>query len=187
MRIISGSAGGRRLHTPKDRRIRPTSDRVKEALFNILTVLLGSFSGVRVLDIFAGTGNLGIETLSRGASAAVFIDDSREAALLVQRNLEMTGLAGRGMVVQKEALAALKQLAETGNPFDLVFLDPPYRLGLSAAVLSFLPESGLIGEGSVVVAEAASREDLPETFGALHRFDQRRYGDTALAFYRLNP
>jgi 16S rRNA (guanine(966)-N(2))-methyltransferase RsmD len=187
MRIISGTAGGRRLRTPKDRRIRPTSDRVKEALFNILAVLLGSFSGVRVLDVFAGTGNLGIEALSRGAAEALFIDDSRESALLVQENLDLTGLAGRGRVLQKEALVALKLLEKKGERFGLVFLDPPYREGLSTAVLAFLAGSGLIAAGSVVVAETDAREELAEAFGPLRRFDERRYGDTALAFFQCEP
>jgi 16S rRNA (guanine966-N2)-methyltransferase len=184
MRIISGTAKGRRLHAPKDRRIRPTADRVKEALFNILAVVFGSFSGVRVLDLFSGTGNLGIEALSRDASTAVFVDDSREATLLVQKNLELTGLSGRGKILHKDAFAALKQLMMRGEPFDLVFLDPPYRDGLAVRALDSLAESGLIAAGSVVVAETDAREELPETCGMLSRFDLRRYGDTALAFYR---
>jgi 16S rRNA (guanine966-N2)-methyltransferase len=184
MRIISGTAGGRRLHTPKDRRIRPTSDRVKEALFSILTVLLGSFSGKRVLDLFSGTGNLGIEALSRGAAATLFVDDSREATLLVQKNLDLTGLSVRGRVLHTDAFAALKQLDMQGEPFDLVFLDPPYRDGLAARALELLAGSGLLASGSVVVAETDAREDLPETCGSLCRFDERRYGDTALLLYR---
>lgn len=185
MRVISGSARGRRLLTPKNDRIRPTADRVKESLFNILTVLAGNFSGFRVLDVFAGTGNLGIEALSRGAAEAVFIDENREAVLLVKKNLELAGFADKGKVLQKEALAALKSLERTDGPFSLVFLDPPYRKGLSGQVLEFLAASALIGENSVIVVETAAKEELPETIGTLRKFDRRVYGDTAIAFFML--
>ncbi len=185
MRIISGSARGRRLLTPKGSHIRPTSDRVKESLFNILTVLLGNFSGRRVLDIFAGTGNLGIEALSRGASEAVFIDENRDAAALVKKNLDLAGFAGRGLILHKEALAALKMLGKTESPFGLIFLDPPYREGLSERVLDFLAVSELIDESSLIVAETAAREELPGEFSRLQEFDKRVYGDTAIAFFML--
>lgn len=185
MRIISGSARGRKLLTPRDERIRPTADRVKESLFSILTAQLGNFSGRRVLDVFAGTGNLGIEALSRDAAAAVFIDENREAASLVKKNLELTGFAGRGKVLRQEALSALKSLEQGGSSFDLVFLDPPYRQGLSGRVLEFLASSALIDENTVVVAETAAKEELAGRFGRLQEFDRRVYGDTALAFFML--
>lgn len=185
MRIISGSARGRRLLAPKGNRTRPTSDRVKESLFNILTVLKGDFAGKRVLDLFAGTGNLGIEALSRGADHAVFIDDNREAAALVRKNLALAGYAERGRVLHKDVLAALKLLNESGASFGIVFIDPPYGMGLSAQVLEFLSASAIIDEQSVIVAETAAREELSDSFGMLREFDKRVYGDTALTFYRL--
>ena len=185
MRVISGSARGRRLLTPKGCHIRPTSDRVKESLFSILTVLLGNFSGRRVLDIFAGTGNLGIVARSRGASEAVFIVENREAAILVKKNLDLAGFGDKGRVLNKEALAALKTLGKTEVPFGLVFLDPPYREGLSEKVLDFLALSELIDERSVIVAETAAREELPSEFYRLQEFDKRVYGDTAIAFFML--
>ncbi|HEX8960645.1 MAG TPA: 16S rRNA (guanine(966)-N(2))-methyltransferase RsmD [Geobacteraceae bacterium] len=185
MRIISGSARGRRLLTPKNDRIRPTADRVKESLFNILTVMVGNLAERRVLDVFAGTGNLGIEALSRGAVEAVFVDENREAAALVKKNLELTGLAGRGRVLQMEALSALRSLEKQASPFGLVFLDPPYRQGLSGQILEFLASSALIDETSLVVIETAAREELPDRFGRLGEFDRRVYGDTAIAFFTL--
>ncbi len=138
--------------------IRPTADRVKESLFNILTVQLGNFADRRVLDIFAGTGNLGIEALSRGATEAVFIDENRQAVSLLGKNLELTGFAGQGKILQKEALSALRSLEKHAAPFGLVFLDPPYRQGLSGPVLEFLASSALIDADSLVVAETAARE-----------------------------
>lgn len=183
MRIIGGSGRGRRLATPRDGRIRPTADRVKESLFSILTSLLGNLSGCRVLDICAGTGNLGIEALSRGAAEAVFIDSHRESAQLVAKNLALAGMTDRGRVVEKEAVAAIASLAGREKPFQLVFIDPPYRQGLAERILGELAASPLIDATTVIVAEVAAKEELPEAFGALAQFDRRSYGDTAIAFY----
>jgi 16S rRNA (guanine966-N2)-methyltransferase len=185
LRVISGSAKGRRLLTPKHNRIRPTADRVKESLFNILTVLRGNFNQCRVLDVFAGTGNLGIEALSRGAEHAVFVDENREAAALIQKNLELTGLADRGNIVQREAVAALKSLGKTVSPFGLIFIDPPYRQGLSVRIMEFLASSGLVDESTQVIVETASNEHLPRCFDRLQEFDRRIYGDTAIIFFAI--
>lgn len=183
MRIIGGSARGRRLATPSNERIRPTADRVKESLFSILTSLLGNLDGCRVLDICAGTGNLGIEALSRGAAEAVFIDNHRESAQLVAKNLALAGLNDRGRVVEKEAIAALTSLAGCEKPFHLVFLDPPYRQGLAERIIGQLATSPLVDASTVVVAEVDAREELPAVIGPLAQFDRRSYGDTAIAFF----
>jgi 16S rRNA (guanine966-N2)-methyltransferase len=184
LRIISGSARGRRLLSPKNYRIRPTADRIKESLFNILSVLMGSFAGCSVLDVFAGTGNLGIEALSRGAAQAVFIDSHKESADLVAKNLGLLGFSDRGRVLESEALAALRSLEKKEALFSLVFIDPPYRQGLAEKVLECLAVSALIDDDSLVVAEISSGEVLPKAFGALQEFDKRVYGDTAIAFFR---
>ncbi len=186
MRIISGSARGRRLHAPPDLRVRPTADRVKESLFNILTVLLGDFAGLRVLDIFAGTGNLGMEALSRGAGHAVFIDSHKASVALIMKNLRMLGFEERSRVLEKDALAGMRFLEEKEAPFHLVFMDPPYRKGLAKEALEYLTTSALIDDDSLVVAESSSRETLPAEFGVLRQFDRRVYGDTALHFFRKN-
>ena len=185
MRVIGGSAGGRRLTPPRDRSIRPTADRVKEALFNILGGLCSGFDGLRVLDIFAGTGNLGIEALSRGAVQAVFVDSSREAVQVIRGNLSQLGFAASALVIQKEALAALKSLEATGDRFDIVFLDPPYTRGLTEKVLDHLASSPLVDDATIVVAESSAKEMLPQGFGQLCMFDRRVYGDTALMFLSL--
>lgn len=184
MRVIGGTAGGRRLAAPRGDRVRPTADRVKEALFSILSSLLGSFAGARVLDIFAGSGNLGIEALSRGCSEAVFIDNHRDSAAVIRRNLAQLGFDSRSRVIVKEALAALQLLAESHPPFRIVLLDPPYRVGLAARVLDQLAQSALVTEETVVVAECASDEHLPTEFGPLREFDRRIYGDTTLVFFQ---
>ena len=184
MRVISGSAHGRRLLSPKNRLIRPTSDRVKESLFNIVSVLLGNFDRCSILDIFAGSGALGIEALSRGAVSAVFIDKDKESAALIRKNLEMCGLCDRAKVVERDALVALSLLGKREPPFRLVFIDPPYGHGLAEKVLGYLADSSLIDDESIVVAEISSKEHLPSAYGALSEFNRRVYGDTTIAFFR---
>lgn len=184
MRIISGSAKGRRLHTPKNQRVRPTSDRVKEAVFNILTVLLDRFDECRVLDIFAGTGNLGIEALSRGAASAVFIDNHRDSAALIAQNIQLTRFGTAGRIIAKDVEVALASLAREGAGFELVFLDPPYAKGLAAEALRILGDSPLLHGGSIVVVEYSTHEQMQVCIGQLYEFDKRTYGDTAISFYR---
>jgi 16S rRNA (guanine(966)-N(2))-methyltransferase RsmD len=186
LRIVSGSARGRRLFSPKDARVRPTADRVKESLFNILQALPIRFTGCRVLDIFAGTGNLGLEALSRGAAFAVFIDSHKESAALVEKNLRLLGFSDRGRVLEREALSALRSLERREEPFQIVFIDPPYRQGLAEKVLGVLATSPLIDACSLIVVEFSSREVLPSEFGVLRMFDRRVYGDTAIAFFRAS-
>lgn len=186
MRVIGGSARGRRLFPPKDERVRPTADKVKEALFSILYGLMGTFEGAYVLDIFAGTGNLGIEALSRGAEKALFIDSHRESVGLIKKNLDSTGFAPSGRIIAREAATAIKLLEAEGRVFDLVLLDPPYRQGLAQKTLEILSASTLIDSRSIVAAETDSTEKLPDRVGALELFDRRRYGDTTLAFLHIS-
>jgi len=183
VRVIGGSARGRRLHTPRGLSVRPTSDKVKEALFTILTGMMGSLDGCAVLDIFAGTGNLGIEALSRGAACSVFVDSSRNSAALISRNLSLTGFTDRSRVVLRDFCSALGILESEGEVFQLVFLDPPYQKGLIEKCLEQLQKSSIVDEETVVVAEFSSREDIAESHGRLQQIDKRIYGDTALAFF----
>jgi 16S rRNA (guanine966-N2)-methyltransferase len=185
LRIISGSARGRRLLSPKNFRIRPTADRVKESLFNILTVLMGSFEQCRALDIFAGTGNLGIEALSRGASYAVFVDIHKDSVALIKNNLRVCGVDERARIINAEAVAGLGFLEKGEAPFQLVFIDPPYRKSHAERTLEYLAASSLIGEDSLVVVEISSDEVLPSEFGSLKEFDRRVYGDTVIVLFQL--
>lgn len=185
MRVIAGSAKGRRLSTPGGGRIRPTSDRVKEALFNIISGLLDSFTGCPVLDIFAGTGNLGIEALSRGAARAVFVDNHRDSVALVKKNLDLTGFTDRSRVICRDAPAALKTLEDSGETFRLVFIDPPYYGEMLEKTLEYLSATKLLEDGAIIVAEHSSREAVGEAFGPLRKFDARTYGDTVLTFYTM--
>jgi len=187
LRIISGSARGRRLLSPKNSLIRPTADRVKESLFNILNSLIAGYDSCRALDIFAGTGNLGLEALSRGAAYAFFIDNHKESVALVIKNLRMLGFDDRGRVIEREALSALRSLDKMKAPFQLVFIDPPYRQGLAERVMQFLATSALIDGNSLVIVEISSNELLPTAFDNLREFDRRVYGDTAIVFFRRMP
>jgi 16S rRNA (guanine966-N2)-methyltransferase len=167
---------GRRIRVPRGNAVRPTSDRVRESLF----ARLGTLDGVRVLDVFAGSGALGIEALSRGADTAVFVERAGAAAAVVAENVRVLGLADRTSVVRAEAGAALRRLAAEGARFDLAFLDPPYadRDALARA-LRGLAASRILAPGATVLVEASRRAPPPPTPG-LRPMDERRYGDTVL-------
>jgi len=179
MRIIAGAFKGRRL-APVQGRIRPTAAKVREAVFNILG---DAVSGARVLDLFAGTGALGIEALSRGAAASVFVEDHPGALKVLRRNLAALGLGDRAIVWPLPALAALKKVAGRGERFGLVFLDPPYGGGEGDAALQALAALNLCLLGARVVVEHSRRQTLPAACGPLRRVEVRRYGDTQVAFY----
>jgi 16S rRNA (guanine966-N2)-methyltransferase len=175
MRIIAGAWGGRRLKVPAGKRVRPTAGRVKESVFSILGEHV---RGARVLDLYAGSGALGLEALSRGACAAVFVENDPVAARTLRENLER--LAAAASVVRAPAERAV---AELHDSFDLVFLDPPYGSSLAARTLEILGRAGVVAPGGLVVAEHSRRDELPDHAGALERVDRRRYGDTEVSFY----
>ena len=179
MRIIAGALKGRVL-APVKGRTRPTAAKVREAIFDILGPAVLE---AMVLDLFAGTGALGIEALSRGAAQAVFVEDQPAALKALRRNLETLGLQDLSLVLPLPVAAALKKLAAQGARFSLVFLDPPYGDG-AAATLAALAPSGLLSPQGRVVAEHSRRETLPEASLGLARQTLRRYGDTQVAIYR---
>lgn len=179
MRVIAGALKGRVL-APVKGRIRPTAAKVREAIFNILG---SAVLEVKVLDLFAGTGALGIEALSRGAREAVFVEEHPEALKVLRRNLESLDLVARSQVLPLPVPAALRKLAGAGEPFGLAFLDPPYGGGAAAATLTALGGAALLAPQALVVAEHSRRESVPESCGRLKRRELRRYGDTQVAFY----
>jgi len=181
MRIIAGAFKGRRL-APVKGRTRPTAAKVREAVFNILGPAV---VGMRVLDLFAGTGALGIEAISRGASAAVFVEDHPEAVKALRRNLEDLGLQGQTKVWPLPVATALKKLAAQSERFGLAFLDPPYGGKEALAALNALAFLNLLEAKGQVVVEHSRRDTLPEESGPLKRTEVRRYGDTQVAFYLL--
>ena len=162
MRVITGTARGRRLKELEGLETRPTTDRVKEGLFSALQF---DIEGRRVLDLFAGTGQLGIECLSRGAASAVFVDQRRDAVELVRKNLKLTGLTERARVVQGQALEFLERAQNQGGRFDLVFLDPPYASGLLEAALERLTGFDILNPRGIIVAEHPAEGVLPDQIG----------------------
>ncbi len=183
MRIIGGIARGRRLKAPKGSTIRPTADRVREALFNILP---RDLSGQRVLDLFAGSGSLSLEALSRGAASALLVDESEEAAGLMRRNLEALGFTGQARIWSKPVGKALSRLAAEGTRYDAIFLDPPYDHGWVNKALAMVARGRVLQAGGIAVAEHSVRERVEERHGELVRRDRRRYGDTMLSFFGLD-
>jgi 16S rRNA (guanine966-N2)-methyltransferase len=182
MRIVGGRLRGRALAAPKSQAIRPTADRLRESLFNILLHAYGDpITGARVLDLFAGTGALGLEAVSRGAAFALFVDDGAEARALIRANVEALGLGGTTRIFRRDArkLGPAHPLA----PFSLVFLDPPYGKGLAEQALHAARAGGwLAGDALIVVEEAANAGfKAPEGFAELER---RRYDDTETIFLR---
>jgi 16S rRNA (guanine(966)-N(2))-methyltransferase RsmD len=181
VRIIGGSAGGRKLTTPKGDRVRPTSDRVKEALFSIVQSRLGSLTDLSVLDLFAGTGNLGIEALSRGAARVLFVDNHPQSLEMIRSNLTLTGFTDRADVLSMDVPKALQRLATAGTVFDLIFIDPPYHeVGLMHRVLDVLAEQQLTTVDTLIVFETSSKTvlTLPDR---LELMEKRMYGDTAIS------
>jgi len=185
VRVIGGSAGGRVLFTPRGDRVRPTADRVKEAVFSSLLSRYGTFRGLAVLDLFAGTGNLGIESLSRGADHAVFVDSHQDSTRIISKNIDLTGFAARSELVRSDVRKALQRLHQQGKLFDMIFLDPPYReIELTENVLADLVEYRLTAPAGIIVVETDSRTALKIPAG-LELLEKRIYGDTAILFAEI--
>jgi 16S rRNA (guanine966-N2)-methyltransferase len=203
MRIVGGSLGGRVLRAPRGARTRPTSEKVRQAVIHILEGRLGSLEGAHVLDLFAGSGALGIEALSRGAAHATFVDSAAPAVAAIRENLAALGLTARAAVLALDALTAARLAPAGGAPWRAVFVDPPYATGAAAprareaalphgplslaarAALAIPPAS--LAPGAVIVIEHDRRGALPDALGSLLRTDQRRYGDTVVTFFEAPP
>ena len=177
LRIISGQFKGRRIDAPEGPQIRPTSDRLRERIFSILQSRVGSFEGLSVADIFAGTGAMGIEAVSRGAAKAWFVEKHEDSLELLRGNLEKVGIAGLGRVIAADA----RQLPKADEPFNILFLDPPYRRRLAEPTLTSLVECGWAGNESLVIVEIAADDpfDLPDGFRMV---DERRQGKSRVVF-----
>jgi 16S rRNA (guanine966-N2)-methyltransferase len=174
MRVIAGRYGGRTLHAPRGRGTRPTSDRVREALFSIL----GEIAGARVLDLYAGTGALAIEALSRGAGSATLVESGRSARVAIRRNLRALGIDAE--VAGEDALRFCRRARDAARQYDLIFLDPPYRHGDALGEELTAALEPLLGPGGRAVAESDRRSPLEL---ALPLLDERRYGDTLIRIH----
>ena len=182
MRVIGGAFRGRRLRAPHGQLVRPTSDRMRETLFNILAPLV---AGSRFLDICAGSGAVGIEALSRGASAVTFIDRSRRACLAIEENLNAIGASREATVINRDAAAALKRLAEQSAQFDIAFFDPPYSSEIHSQVIGLLSSSNLLADDAIVVVEHHKKTPPEREYDGLKMYREVKQGESALAFYRM--
>lgn len=181
--MIGGELRGKKLQSVRGMTTRPTTDRVRESIFNILSTRV---CDAVVLDIFAGTGILGIEALSRGAQFALFVDQDNAPVAVIKKNLHACRLDDRGKVIRHDVQKGLPWLAAYPSPFGLVFMDPPYHQGLVETALGHLHHSGSLATGAQVVVEHDSREPIPDRLPPFIRTDQRKYGKTLVSFLTYN-
>ena len=181
MRIIAGRSKGMPLQAVRGRNTRPTSDKVKGSIFNIIQDrILDSV----VLDLFAGTGNLGFEALSRGARKAVFIDRDINAVKTIRRNCESLGYRDQSDIYRGDALGLLTRIAKHDILFDIIFIDPPYNYGFGDALLFSINDSAILHEHGIIILEHDAKSLLPDRVADLHCFNRRKYGGTGVSFYR---
>lgn len=182
MRVIAGSARGRKLKTRKGTLTRPTADRVKESIFNILAPLL---AGCRFLDVFAGNGGIGIEALSRGAAACVFVEKNAHCVTIINENLTITGFSDKARVIQREFGPALAELAGKKESFDIIFMDPPYQSNRLTEAVRLVAALSLLDTGGLLVAEhhLRHRDWFSSDWKVLR---DKEYGDTAVTFLALS-
>lgn len=181
LRIISGERKGRVIQTLEGINTRPTSDRVKESLFNILMFRLPDSS---ILDLFSGSGNLGLESLSRGAKDAVFVEKNSAALKILRQNCKTLEYLDEAKVLPYDVIRAINQLSKEEKSFDIVFMDPPYDRGLEVPTITALDEANLVKEDGIIVVEHLYENHLPQNVGSFVQCDMRKYRGTAISFYR---
>jgi 16S rRNA (guanine(966)-N(2))-methyltransferase RsmD len=180
MRIIGGDAKGRRIYSPKKNKIRPTSDGIKESLFNIIQEV----SGKSFLDLFAGCGNVGLEALSRGAAQVVFVEKNPIMVNAIKRNLLELGITNKYKILETEVGKGIKKLQSKSEKFDFIFADPPYEKGFVREVFQYLGDGEMISSEGLLIFQHSVRENMPGTLtGTFMLTDQRRYGDTLISFF----
>ena len=179
MRVIAGRLRGSVIRAPAVGVVRPTYDRVRESMFSIIEPFLDEAA---VLDLFAGSGSLGIESLSRGSNRATFVEVDGNVLGVLRKNVERLGLVEQCRLIRGDALVVLRR-AVPGGPFDIAFVDPPYSSGLAVGALELLAAAGTLADEAIVVVEHASADTMPEAVGRLGLIRSRRYGSTAVDFY----
>ncbi|MGZ3580795.1 MAG: 16S rRNA (guanine(966)-N(2))-methyltransferase RsmD [Syntrophales bacterium] len=182
MRIIGGDARGRIIYSPKQSQMRPTSDGIKESLFNILHAP----SGKSFVDLFAGCGSVGLEALSRGAAQVVFVEKNTAMVNAIKRNLRELSLGGKYEIMAIEAARAIRKLQNRGESLDVVFADPPYERGFVREIFRGLSGGNVLSEDGVLIIQHSVRENVEEQYtGDFILTDRRRYGDTHLSFFKI--
>jgi len=184
MRISGGTLRGRTITAPRGETTRPTSDFLRQVAFNILGERI---RGVRLLDLYAGSGAFGLEALSRGADGATFVENNPRALAALRANLTALHLADRGQVVARSVEAAVRALAQAGERYDLVFLDPPYTEQAAAPTLEALASGVVLSENALVLVQAFHKSPLPERIGCLLQASRRKHGESCLSLYAREP
>ena len=180
MKVISGNLKGRKLTVPRGHKVRPTGARVKEALFSILAE---GVIGADVLDLFSGTGNIGVEALSRGANSSLFIENDPKTLLILEKNLRELSLINRSKVIKLDVPRGLKLLHKGGAKFDIIFIDPPYIYPKIWDIFSAVSKYDILKEGGIVVWEHDSKKIPKLQYGTLKMIETKKYGDTAITFF----
>ena len=182
MRVISGKARGLKLDTPKNEDVRPTTDRVKESLFNIINPYIIDSN---VLDLFAGTGSLGIECLSRGASYSTFVDVSKESINIVKSNIKKARVENESTILNIDFKSAIERLGLQNKKFDIIFMDPPYYKNMFMDALLGIDCANLLSEEGIIVVEHDTKDKFEDQIGRLVKTRDKKYGNTTLTFYKL--
>lgn len=182
MRVISGKARGHTLKAPQGLNTRPTADRVKESIFNIIQTKL--YDSI-VVDLFAGSGNMGIEALSRNASKAYFIDNNKNSIQSIRENLKKTNLVNSSEIMQLDVLSAIEKLSIKGVKANIIFLDPPYSKGFIEPTLEMVFSSNILQSDGIVVVEHEKTDEVPNSIHNLEKYRTNKYGDVAVSFYKL--
>lgn len=182
MRVISGKVRGLKLNTPKNNDVRPTTDRVKESLFNIINSYMIQSN---VLDLFSGTGSLGIECLSRGANKCVFVDLSKDSINIIKSNIKKARFENESVVLNLDFKNAIDKLKIQNEEFDVIFMDPPYYKDMFIEALEKVDNAGLLKEEGIIVVEHDTKHDFPDNIGRLEKIRNKKYGSTTLTFYKM--
>lgn len=182
LRVISGKARGLKLDSPKNQDVRPTTDRVKESLFNIINPYIRESN---ILDLFAGTGSLGIECLSRGAKNCVFVDKSKDSINIIKSNVKKARVENESTILNVDFKDAVKRLSSQNQKFDVIFMDPPYYENMFIECLKIIDELNLLYEDGIIVVEHDTKDLFDESIGNLVKSRDKKYGNTTLTFYKL--
>lgn len=182
MRIIAGEFKGRKLDRVDTELIRPTSDMVREALFSILGDMVIES---RFLDLFAGSGGVGIEAYSRGANKVVFVDAASDSIRVLKNNLKKINIIEETEIIHNDYIAAIERLSFQGSKFDIIFIDPPYKMGIALDAAKKVQENNLLSKDGVIIIEHQSKDIMPETTGIFELFKEKKYGSVSLSFYAI--
>jgi 16S rRNA (guanine(966)-N(2))-methyltransferase RsmD len=182
MRIIAGKFGGRHLNPPRDSKIRPTTDRIKQMIFDALGY---PFRFQRILDLFAGTGNLGLEAMSRGAESVIFVDNSNSATEIISANCQLLALSASAQIVRTDVFKALNHFSTQSSKFDLIFADPPYQKMYAQSILAFFENADLLAENGLLVLEHSSRDFPQPDLSRIQCVKQKNSGETSFSFYSV--